>query len=858
MIPISLRITGFTSYRKTVVIDFSGFDLACISGPNGAGKSSLLDAITYALYGEARKRDEAIINTGSNKAEVQLDFEYESQVYRIVRSITRGKGSQLEFMIFNPHQGEAGEWKTLTEQNMRATQAKIENTLRLDYETFVNAAFFLQGKADSFATQRPADRKKILSGILGLDQWEVYLEFTKTRIRDAKTELEVQERKQAEIQAELDQEALKRVEYQAAEQELKAASAEVELQTARYQQQLAQKEKLDAQQQTVRALGSQLAASQNRIESFERQKSERVARLQAHQNTLARADEIKAAFKAYNHLQEHLRRAEAQAEQFRPIESDLKTFRQQLELEQQKLVTSVEHLRQEEARIREAEADARDLQRQREDIEQIATTLKQEINNAADPESLLAALDNRKKALHSENGELRARMQDIRDRIEQLAQVVEAVCPLCGQPLTEEHRVELNAELNARGTSLGDQHRANKKAIEDAESEEEALRQARRNLEKYKTELLQYQNEIGRIDLRLQEIRKNEQAWQAEGAVNLAKAEQSLRANDYLPDVRIKIAEEEARLAELGYDARAHQQLKAEEEAARPAVDAYNRLQTAQSASEELQKGLTDLNESIQAAVAENGRIQAEYDAKTAELAAAQAGLPDIDQTQAALTAAKVTVNRVQMRLGGIKQQLATIEQQKQNLITIRQDADTTRRAIRDLEQVQKAFGKDGVPAMLIEQAIPELEEQANDILSRLSDHTMSVSFPTQREYKDGKRSDKRETLDIRISDGGSVRDYETFSGGEAFRINFAIRLALSRVLAKRAGAKLQTLVIDEGFGNQDAQGRQRLVEAINLIRQDFRKILIITHIEELKDFFPDRIEITKSAEGSQAEVVLA
>jgi exonuclease SbcC len=102
------------------------------------------------------------------------------------------------------------------------------------------------------------------------------------------------------------------------------------------------------------------------------------------------------------------------------------------------------------------------------------------------------------------------------------------------------------------------------------------------------------------------------------------------------------------------------------------------------------------------------------------------------------------------------------------------------------------------------------------------------------------------------------VRDYETFSGGEAFRINFAIRLALSRVLAKRAGAKLQTLVIDEGFGNQDAQGRQRLVEAINLIRQDFRKILIITHIEELKDFFPDRIEVTKTPEGSQAEVLVA
>ncbi len=88
------------------------------------------------------------------------------------------------------------------------------------------------------------------------------------------------------------------------------------------------------------------------------------------------------------------------------------------------------------------------------------------------------------------------------------------------------------------------------------------------------------------------------------------------------------------------------------------------------------------------------------------------------------------------------------------------------------------------------------------------------------------------------------------FSGGEAFRVNFAIRLALSEVLARRAGARLQTLVIDEGFGSQDALGRQRLIEAINLVRGDFAKILVITHIDELKDAFPNRIEVEKTPRG--------
>ena len=132
----------------------------------------------------------------------------------------------------------------------------------------------------------------------------------------------------------------------------------------------------------------------------------------------------------------------------------------------------------------------------------------------------------------------------------------------------------------------------------------------------------------------------------------------------------------------------------------------------------------------------------------------------------------------------------------------------------------------------------------------------MSVRFETQRLYKDKNRDDRKETLDIIISDGAGPREYELFSGGEAFRVNFAIRLALSRVLAQRAGARLQTLVIDEGFGSQDAEGRQRLIEAINLVRPDFKKILVITHLEELKEVFPARIEVEKTPHGSRVQVI--
>ena len=147
---------------------------------------------------------------------------------------------------------------------------------------------------------------------------------------------------------------------------------------------------------------------------------------------------------------------------------------------------------------------------------------------------------------------------------------------------------------------------------------------------------------------------------------------------------------------------------------------------------------------------------------------------------------------------------------------------------------------------------MPEIEDEANRLLATMTDGRMSVTFETQRDTKKG---DIAETLDIKIADELGTRNYEMFSGGEAFRIDFAIRIALSRLLARRAGAPLPTLIIDEGFGTQDSEGIEKLKEAINSIQGEFKKIIVITHIDELKDAFPTRINVVKTGDGSKIEI---
>jgi exonuclease SbcC len=167
-------------------------------------------------------------------------------------------------------------------------------------------------------------------------------------------------------------------------------------------------------------------------------------------------------------------------------------------------------------------------------------------------------------------------------------------------------------------------------------------------------------------------------------------------------------------------------------------------------------------------------------------------------------------------------------------------------------EELRLAFGKNGIPAMIIETAIPELETAANRLLNRMTDGRMSLMLTTQREKVTGGVA---ETLDIQIADELGTRAYEMFSGGEAFRINFALRVALSQMLARRAGAQLRTLFIDEGFGTQDEEGRNKLVEAITAIQDDFDLILVITHIEDLRDSFPVHVLIEKQADGNGSRI---
>jgi exonuclease SbcC len=200
MIPQKITLKNFLSYRQAE-LDFSGLHTACICGENGAGKSSLLEAISWAVWGETRATsDDDLIYLGETSLRVDYQFMYNQQFYRIIRSRQKAKGGTLDFQILNNNS-----YKSLSGKGIKDTQNKILECLNIDYDTFINSAYLRQGRSDEFMQNKPSDRKKILANLLKLDQYDKLATEAKDLVKQFKIRSEEISRNLEEQQVKLEE-----------------------------------------------------------------------------------------------------------------------------------------------------------------------------------------------------------------------------------------------------------------------------------------------------------------------------------------------------------------------------------------------------------------------------------------------------------------------------------------------------------------------------------------------------------------------------------------------------------------------------------------------------------------------------
>ncbi len=851
MIPLKLTLRNFICYREPDPLDFSGLHLACLSGNNGHGKSAILDAMTWALWGKARSNQaDELIHLGQTEMQVDFEFALGPNRYRVIRSRerrTRTGKSDLQFQVW---QGD-DEWRSLNEPTLRDTEQAIIRLLRMDYETFINSAFLVQGRADSFTVKTASERKQVLAEILGLGEYDRYESAAKERAREEKQEATRLAAQLESIDAELAREA----DYQQELEQAQGVLAEVTEQLRAADQALqtlrAERQDLLAQRRMLEDLESRLNQARRQLAETDAQLQADQARLAADQALLAQRAEIEegyrrlqAAQQADQAMNRQLSQQAAWQARRSALEGQVNQARFALETQQRTLADQLARLQGEAGQAGALETQ---LAQARAELARLAELDARQAELRREIQGLSLEIT----ALNTQNQTLHAEMNDLEAKIAQLPEGG-ALCPVCSQPLGDEERQRVLDGYQRQGKERGDQYRANKARIALVSEEGRTAEAELARIEQELRARARWQREEGQLEQRAATAaRAAEQLAQVEG--QLEQVAGLLANRDYAPEAQAALADVTAQIDALGYDPAAHEAARASvaalelygqrfgeiQQAAARVDDLAGRIQSAQAARQRLDEG-----------IAADGL-------RRADLAAALARLPEVDRalSQQAPEVERLerSANDARQRVGAARQRLDACRAQAGRRQQLSAELATVLERQATFEELQAAFGKKGVQAMIIETAIPEIESEANQLLLRMTDGRMSVRLETQRETKT--TQEVRETLEIILSDELGSRDYSLFSGGEAFRANFAIRIALSKLLARRAGAALQTLIVDEGFGTQDTQGRERLVQAITAIQDDFERVLVITHIDELKDLFPARIEVEKTADGSQISV---
>ncbi len=900
MIPITLEIKNFLSYGDSVqTIEFGNHSLICLSGKNGNGKSALLDAITWALWGQARKTtgvskaDEGLVRLGQKRMMVCLTFLFANKTYRVRREYEKSYGKPLASLDFQSLNESTQQFISLTDKTIRATQKNIQDLLGIDFETFINSAFVRQGQSNEFSKKSPRERKQIISSILGLTQYDQLQQLALTQVKKFTEEQKRLREQLATEQANLEKEntLIKQKE------ETKLTIESLKKRLLQLQEQLVNEEKKRTEIELTHQTFAQLIAkitdlekniAQNKTSYFQATQSwrEKHRQLMRHSEAELKKEKIdleqqESTYRKKQeeslHIQTTLLNIKQHYQEYRnTIEQKIKEKTYQIQLECNNLTTKKDKLYEQCLKASDAQAKtSQQIKILQEEHNSLQESLKHRALFEIKLEEEKLQLEKRKityqsllnqgKSWNSAKKELDHKKRGVQD-------LQHPACPLCEQLLTIKRKRHLIAQFEEQEqfiqwrisrlssvikklkTLCINQH---EKIITDnakhqqfiaqskqAEVIEKNLIQKKEDLENLNKEYQKEKDELKKIEL--QHTLSNQ---------NLDKAhkqyQKELSENSELKKLYAEQLAQKKYLKEIAYNQIDHDNIKKrlKDIAALINNEKQERLVAEQQQVKERCITLRQLIRHLQKEKLLCDKQKSSFSSETL----------DLKQVDLVLTNLKKEIAENQLHLeerlkifSQFEYELSHLNSLKNEYALHKEQSLVIENEIEDYQTLAHIFSKDGIQAVLIEEAIPEIEKEANDILARLTDNQSQIFIESLRDLKSGK---VKETLDIQIADSIGIRPYEMFSGGEAFRIDFSLRIAISKLLARRAGTSLQTLIIDEGFGSQDEDGLRSIMHALHTIQEDFSKIIIVSHLLEFKENFPIHFVIEKNSLGSHVRI---
>jgi exonuclease SbcC len=853
MRPLRLEVKGFTAFRDRQEVDFSGVDVFAIAGPTGSGKSSLLDAMTYALYGRVERvgdRVSQLVSQGQPRMAVTLEFEVGRDRYRVTRSTPSRGATRILLERFTE-----GEWKQAGEgaDRVRDAEQMIARAVGLTYDGFTRSVLLPQGRFAEFLVGDARKRRDILSELLDLLLFRRMAERAGQIARDAALEAETRrtllDAEYAGVTPASVEEA--RLEARAARDRAKAlaeAGARVDRIVERWEDAERSTGDLKACADEAREMAGTIGETAAALGELAEEAVRAGVQLRAAAASARRsAREIDKGERARREAEERwgglpqLSGWAARAEALGEARDEAEGLRSELA---EAVGGDRELARALGAREREAAqaVAATDLARE---AERVASASLEEARHADLVATVSAGL---------KPGD---------------------PCPVCGAALKRVAR-------RPGATALAKTEAARQRAEKARHAAERGLLSAERALASADAERRANAQGVRRLERRLKERERDVQTRERD----LEKA-----MGGALPlDPAAALVERIGRLEELvRAEEAAHDASRESERALRAAERDRDR---AVAAVAEVRAGLTVDVSGLAARAARAGGGELEPPvlpprpsdradpARVVAYATLLAdGLGQLAKDLAALATrraglapalgaeARETVDGLVDWNGSLSELSGTVAEARQVAAAA---AATTEQREADLEQRLDRRGQ-------LEESVEELqaraevfralagELRADRLIAFLQTEAMqvlaaagSVRLATLSDgrYRLGCRDDEFFVLDT--WNGDEERSVRTLSGGETFLASLALALALSeqvRSLSVTDRARLDSLFLDEGFGTLDPESLRVVVEAIEQLGGDGRLVGVITHVRELAEQFP-RFEVEKSPRGSRVTLV--
>jgi DNA repair protein SbcC/Rad50 len=932
MRPIKLALEGFTSFRQRTEIDFTGLDLFAITGPTGSGKTSIIDAITYSLYGQTARLGGKglgeLINQGSSRLAVLLEFESGGKRYRVARVLKRSGPASVRLELVE------GDGVHCFDGGAREIAAQVAKIVGLDFDAFTKAVVLPQGKFDEFLRGDPAERREILEVLLNLGMYREMMQRANTRHKERQTERDLiasqLQREYADATGENRQvlaEAIKKLSSEAAllnaeltrvedlrtpaielrqkreisrnsERDLEAAKEQLaseQKKETKLVNELQQREKDFHQlEQELRQVPydekvyEKLLALRPVAQQLEKTERERVAKVQENSKKSSELNELakklETAKRSYKQIGEKSQIAKdgynaarekfvALKKKYGPVEivedvaEEMKHMdelelqlqrdqQEQAELEKKRTDLSgrIEKLEMEEAQAKRLYSEAQDAyesivrKHSAEDLrkhlqtgepcpvcDQVVARLPKRLPTAKLDEAKAAAQE-RRDAWHKKQGTLAkaeadwgalpSQLQSAKANVvrtsKQITEIVKKAERILGRAPGVNGPTQLKrvtTELRAAESACASKEVESKKVAEEEASTKDAF--------------VRVERDLAVLTENIDSLKR-----QIEGAAT-------------------EIEQLRARLEGMGDSKSIQTELGAQERAKQRRTEITGKMEHVQKAREQFQKQQAEVNAQVAGLKGKVEILKATVEKANSESVQIELSLKT-KLVGLTLPRGRDEAEQIDKLLGDLRQSCSELTRQieqkqaRADQIEIRiAEAEQKRARITELEHAAFLYAQLGA-LLRADQFIQFVLEGAFALLC--SEGTRQLMTLSQGRYSFCTEGNEFQVIDHWNAD--ERRSVRTLSGGESFLASLGLALALSSSVSQFADGsgpfKLDALFLDEGFSTLDAETLNTAVEAIQALQEGDRMIAVISHVTDLAERLPSRIQVIKGVSGSE------